>query len=67
MSVNYDKLMRLLESRNMSLANLQKLAGYSGNISTRIRRNEYISLETIGTICCTLKCRVDDIVEFKEY
>ena len=43
---------------------LTKAAGFSGNIMTRIRRDEYVSLESIEKICSVLKCKVDDIVTF---
>jgi len=62
--VRYEKLFHLLDERNMTTRELEKLAGYSGNITTRMRRNEYISLESVEKICLTLGCRVDDIIEF---
>lgn len=34
------------------------------NIITRIKRNGYVSLDTIESICHTLNCGVDDILEF---
>jgi len=48
--VNYDKLFKLLDEQN---------------ITTRMRRNEYISLESIEKICRTLSCHVDDILDFE--
>ena len=54
----------MLIDRNMTAAELQKEAGYSANISTRMRRNEYVSLDSIEKICRVLGCKVDDIVEF---
>ena len=64
MAVNYDKLFRQLNARNMTTIELTKAAGFSGNIMTRIKRNEYISLESIESICNVLQCKVDDIVDF---
>ena len=64
MAVSYKKLFHLLIDRNMTAAELQKEAGYSANISTRMRRNEYVSLESMEKICRVLGCKVDDIVEF---
>ncbi len=64
MSVSYKKLFQLLSSRNITITDLQKNAGYSANISTRIRRNEHISMESLEKICYTLECKVDDILEF---
>ncbi len=64
MAVSYKKLFHMLIDRNMTAAELQKEAGYSANISTRMRRDEYVSLESMEKICRVLGCKVDDIVEF---
>ena len=64
MAVSYKKLFHMLIDRNMTAAELQKEAGYSANISTRMRRSEYVSLESMEKICRVLGCKVDDIVEF---
>ena len=64
MAVSYKKLFHMLIDRNMTAAELQKEAGYSANISTRMRRYEYVSLESMEKICRVLDCKVDDIVEF---
>ena len=64
MAVSYKKLFHILIDRDMSPAQLQQQAGYSANISTRLRRNYYVSLESVEKICRVLNCKVDDIVEF---
>ena len=64
MAVSYKKLFHMLIDRNMTAAELQKEAGYSANISTRMRRDEYVSLESMEKICRVLDCKVDEIVEF---
>lgn len=66
MAVTYKKLLHLLIDKDMTLAELQKQAGYSANISTRIRNDTYISLESIEKICRVLDCKIDDIVEIIE-
>ncbi len=43
---------------------LTKQAGFSGNIMTKIRMNEYVSLENIEMFCEALGTKVDDIVTF---
>ena len=65
MAVKYDKLFAILKKRNMKDIELQKAAGFSGNIMTRIRRNEYVSLESIEAICKVLDCKVDDLLSFE--
>ena len=64
MAVSYKKLFHMLIDRDMSPAQLQQQAGYSANISTRLRRNHYVSLESVEKICRVLDCKVDDIVDF---
>lgn len=64
MAVSYKKLLHMLIDKNMTIADLQKQAGYSANISTRLRNDTYISLESVEKICGVLDCKMDDIIEF---
>lgn len=66
MAVTYKKLFHLLIDKGMSTAELMEKAGFSANIITRIKRDNYISLDTIEKICLTLDCGVDDILEFSK-
>ena len=54
----------MLIGKGMTNAELMEKAGFSANIITRIKRDQYISLDTIEKICKTLQCGVDDILEF---
>ena len=64
MAVTYKKLFHLLIERDMTTTTLQQQAGFSSNIIPRMKRNGYVSLDTIENICRTLNCGVDDILEF---
>ena len=64
MAVNYKKLFHLMIEKNLSNSDLQRKAGFSGNILTRLKRNRYVSLESIESLCRVLECGVDDILEF---
>ena len=64
MAVSYKKLFHLLIDKGMTNAELMEKAGFSANIITRIKRDNYVSLDTIEKICCVLCCGVDDILEF---
>lgn len=64
MAVSYKRLFHLLIERDMTNAQLQQQAGFSANIITRMKRNGYLSLDTIESICRVLNCGVDDILEF---
>ena len=64
MAVSYKKLFHMLVDRDMTAVQFQQQAGYSANITTRLKKNSYVSLESIEKICRTLDCKIDDIVEF---
>lgn len=66
MAVTYKKLFHLLIDKGMNNAELMEKAGVSANIITRIKRDNYVSLDTIEKICKSLQCNVDDILEFIE-
>ena len=66
MAVKYDKLFHLLIDRKITNAQLAQKAGVSANIITRLKRDQYISMESIERLCITLGCGVDDILEFIE-
>ena len=56
-AVTYKRLFHLMIDRNISNAELISKAGVSANIFTRMKRNQYIALDSID-------CQVDDILEF---
>lgn len=64
MAVTYNKLFHLMVDRKLSNKQLAERADISLNIVTRLKRDEYVSMETIEKICLTLSCGVDDILEF---
>lgn len=64
MAVSYKKLFHMMIEQNMSNAQLVEQTGFSANIITRMKRDSYISLESIERICKAMQCNVDDILEF---
>ena len=64
MAVTYKKLFHLLIDRGIQAAELTEMTGFSGNIVTRLKRDQYVSLDSIEKICLALNCKVDDILEF---
>ena len=64
MAVSYKKLFHFLIEKNMTNAQLRQEAGFSADIITRLKHNEYVSLESVESICRVLKCGADDILEF---
>ena len=51
----------MMIEKDMSNEQLQKKCGFSSSVITRLKRDGYISLETI---CHIMECGVDDILEF---
>ena len=64
MAVSYKKLFHLMIDNGMTNAELMERGGFSANIITRLKRNNYASLDSIEKICKVLNCGVDDILEF---
>lgn len=64
MAVSYKKLFHILIDRGITNTQLQKMAGCSANITTRLKNDTYISLESIEKICVVLNRGMDDILEF---
>lgn len=66
MAITYKKLFHMLIDRNISPGELAEQAGVSANILTRLRRDEYISLQSVERICIALDCKADEILDFSE-
>lgn len=64
MAVSYKKLFHLMIEKEISNVQLQQKAQISANVITRMKRNQYISLESIESICHALNCNIDEILEF---
>ncbi len=63
MAVSYNKLWKLLIDKGMSKADLRKAAGIAPNTMTKLRRNEEVTLETLGKICAVLNVNIGDIMD----
>ena len=64
MAVKYDKLFHMMIDKKISNAQLAEKAGVSANIITRLKRDQYVAMESIEKICRALNCGVDDILDF---
>ena len=54
MGVRYDKLFHMMIDRRLTTSQLMKMCGFSANIITRLKKNEYISMESLGKLCKVL-------------
>ena len=64
MGVSYKRLFHLMIDKGMTNAELIEKGGFSANIITRLKRDNYVALDSIEKICYALDCGVDDILEF---
>jgi DNA-binding Xre family transcriptional regulator len=64
MAVSSKRLFHLMIDKGMTNAELIEKGGFSANIITRLKRDNYVALDSIEKICYALNCGVDDILEF---
>ena len=64
MAVSYKRLFHLMIDKGMTNAELIEKGCFSANIITRLKRDNYVALDSIEKICYALDCGVDDILEF---
>ena len=64
MAVSYNKFFSLVSQRNLRTTDILNMTGFSANILTRMRRNQYISMDKLEAICTAFDCKTDDILEF---
>ncbi|MBQ3163816.1 MAG: helix-turn-helix transcriptional regulator [Lachnospiraceae bacterium] len=63
MGVNYKKLWIKIAEKEMSNPQVREKAEVSASTFTKLKKNEYVSLESLVKIAIALDCEVGDIVE----
>lgn len=64
MAVSYNKLWKILIDKKMKKIEMQRLSGISGNVLSRLNKDEYVSMESMEKICSLLQCDIGDVMEF---
>ena len=64
--ITYDKLWKTMKEKGVSQYTLIKEYHISPGQITRLKRNESVSTHTIETFCRILKCKVEDIMTYKD-
>ena len=67
MPVSYDRLWKILIDKKMKRSDLKYVAGISFNVLAKMGKNEFVSMESLYKICTALDCRIEDVMEFKNY
>ncbi|NME35761.1 helix-turn-helix domain-containing protein [Fusobacterium sp. FSA-380-WT-3A] len=65
MAILYEKLFKILDSKNIKKIDLQKNIGLSSRTIAKLSKNENLSLDVLEKICSYLNCKIGDIVDFK--
>jgi DNA (cytosine-5)-methyltransferase 1 len=66
MSVNYDKLWKLLIDKKMNRTDLKNAAGISFNVLAKMGKGEAVSMESILKVCKALGCDISDVMELEK-
>jgi len=63
MAVSYKKLWKILIDKDMKKQDLQKEAGVSWSVVTKLSKSETVSMDALIKICKYLKCDIGDVME----
>ena len=63
MSVSYKKLWVLIAEKEISKADLRKMADIAPSTMTKLNKNEFVALSILVKICDKLNCDIGDIME----
>lgn len=63
--ISYEKLWETMKERGVSQYRLIKDYGVSAAQIGRLKKNMYVSTHTLEQLCESLKCSIEDIVEYK--
>ncbi len=66
MALSYEKLINLLEKRNISLNTLQTATNLSSATISKLRKNDYVSLQTLEKIATYLAVTLDELITFHD-
>lgn len=61
----YKPLLKLLIDNNMTKTQLRQSIGFSPATLAKISKDEYVSMETLDSICKFFNCKIENIIEFK--
>lgn len=64
MTISYRKLWIMLAERELSKAELRRLAGLSPATLTKLRRNQSVSMEVLMKIAEAMDCNIGDMMDF---
>jgi putative transcriptional regulator len=63
MGVNYKRFWKKLIDDDLDLSDLHLSTGIAPSTFSKMRKNEYVSMDVLVRICEALKCQLSEIVE----
>lgn len=66
MTINYDRLWKLMIDKKINKTQLCEQAGITTNAMAKLGKNETVQVEILAKICNVLECNIDDILEIKK-
>ncbi len=66
MTINYDRLWKLMIDKKINKTQLCEKAGITTNAMAKLGKNETVQVEILAKICKVLKCSIDDILEISK-
>ena len=63
MYIDFSKLWKLLNDRNMTKSELIEKTGISSRVMAKLSKNKTVTTDTVARICTVLGCDVSDIME----
>ena len=66
MSVNYDKLWKMLIDKKLTKTEMRIKAGISTNVLAKMGKGEKVSLDVIERLCDYFDCNVGDVISFEK-
>ena len=63
MSVSYRKLWMKIAEKEMTNPKVRELADVSASTFTKMKKNEYVSIESLEKIANVLGCEIGDLIE----
>ena len=64
MTINYDKLWKLMIDKKINKTELCEKAKITTNAMAKLGKNESVNIEILIKICMALDCKIDEIVEY---
>jgi len=63
MTVSYKKLWKIMIDKDMKKQDLQKTAGVSWGVITKLSKGETVSMDVLIKICKVLDCDIGEVME----